>query len=110
MHYIIIVLLLTGKGHCSHLGARRRDLPLQAGQCAHYCRYYRVRGSSAIMNVTTFTLYCCSSNLSVVVVLDLSKPEELWTTLEVFIKQVGTQLFCVSCTQLQLGMHGCVIV
>ena len=32
--------------------------------------------------------YCVSSHLSVVVVLDLSKPEELWTTLEVFIKQV----------------------
>ena len=25
-----------------------------------------------------------------VVVLDLSKPEELWTTLEVFMKQVGS--------------------
>lgn len=28
------------------------------------------------------------SNLSVILVLDLSKPEELWTTLEVALKQV----------------------
>ena len=37
-------------------------------------------------------LYLTYSNLSAVIVLDLSKPEELWTTLEVFIKQVGFQL------------------
>ena len=30
------------------------------------------------------------SNLSVVIVVDLSKPEEIWTTLEVFLKQVCT--------------------
>lgn len=32
------------------------------------------------------------SNVSVVLVLDLSKPEELWNTLEVFIKQVNELL------------------
>ena len=34
--------------------------------------------------------YC--SRLSVVIVVDLSKPEEIWNTLEVFIRQVNVHL------------------
>ncbi|XP_064387281.1 cytoplasmic dynein 2 light intermediate chain 1-like isoform X2 [Halichondria panicea] len=35
------------------------------------------------------------SNLSVVIVVDLSKPEEIWTTLEVFLKQIRTRVHVV---------------
>ena len=40
-----------------------------------------------LFTCTIITVYCCS-RLSVVAVVDLSKPEEIWNTLEVFIKQV----------------------
>jgi hypothetical protein len=45
--FIGVLLLLVGKGHCSHLGARRRDFPLQVGQCAHHSRYHQVKSCCA---------------------------------------------------------------
>ena len=39
-------------------------------------------------HVVSFIIYPLASNMSVVLVLDLSKPEELWNTQETFVKQV----------------------
>ena len=52
-------------------------LPLRLYKSVHFL----------LFTCTIITVYCCS-RLSVVAVVDLSKPEEIWNTLEVFIKQV----------------------
>ena len=46
--------------------------------------------------MSTYILSCVSS-MSVMLVVDLSKPEELWVTLEMFLKEVCVNSGILGC-------------
>ena len=74
--------------------------------CALYTKFSLCYNAVCIL-AHVMSAVCACSGLTVIIVLDLSKPEHLWNTLEVLLKQVYT-VMCVFCVH--VCMYVCMYV